>query len=103
MSRLTAVSILMFGLFLLLFSPFNAHARTSGLFDQGHGQRFLIERGGDLDLSLFAGTFRDRGAEVSTSSAPLTEKLLHGVDVLVISGPFRPFTPEEIEAVARDG
>lgn len=101
MSRLPAAPFFLFSLFLLLFSPFNAHARTAVLFDQGHGQRFLIERGGDLDLSLLAGTFRDLGDEVSTSTAPLTEKLLHGVDVLVISGPFRPYTTEEIEAVAR--
>ena len=101
MSRLPLVPFLLFSLLLLLVSPFNAHARTAVLFDQGHGQRFLIERGEDLDLSLLAGTFRDLGADVSTSSSPLTEKLLHGVDVLVISGPFRPYTPEEIEAVAR--
>jgi Domain of unknown function (DUF4350) len=101
MSRLALVPILMFSLLLLLFPPVNAHARTAVLFDQGHGQKFLIERGGSLDLSLLAGTFRDLGAEVSTTSKPLTEKLLSGVDVLLVSGPFRPFSREEIEAVAR--
>ena len=101
MSRLPRVPILMFSILFLLFSTVHAHARTSVLFDQGHGQRFLIERGGDLDLSLLAGTFRDLGHKVSTSTDPLTEKLLDGVDILLISGPFRPYSPEEIETVAR--
>jgi hypothetical protein len=101
MSRLTLVLILMFSFSLLLFPPAKAHARTTVLFDQGHGQKFLIERGGDLDLSALARTFRDLGDDVSTSSAPVTEKLLHGVDILVISGAFRPYTREEAEAVGR--
>ena len=85
----------------MLLLPFMAHARMMVLFDQGHGQRFLIERGGDLDLSLFAGAFRDLGFEVSTSSAPLTAKLLNEVDVLLISGPFRPYSTEELETVTQ--
>jgi hypothetical protein len=86
---------------ILLFSTVHAYARSSVLFDQGHGQRFLIERGGDLDLSLLAGTFRDLGHEVSTSIVPLTDKLLAGFDVLLISGSFLPYSPEEIETVNR--
>jgi uncharacterized protein DUF4350 len=101
MSRLTRVPILMLSILFLLFSTVPSHARTSVLFDQGHGQRFLIERGGDLDLSLFAGTFRDLGHQVSISTDALTGKLLDGVDILLISGPFRPYSPEEIETVAR--
>jgi hypothetical protein len=101
MSRLPEVSILIFSLLFLLISTMHAHAGTKVLFDQGHGQRFLIERGGDLDLSLLAGTFQDLGQDVSTSSAPLTGKLLAGVDVLLISGSFKPYTQEEIDAVSR--
>ena len=101
MSRLPRVSVLMFSILFLLFSTVYAHAGSSVLFDQGHGQRFLIERGGDLDLSLFAGTFRDLGHNVLTSTDPLTDKLLDPVDILLISGPFRPYSPEEIETVAR--
>ena len=101
MSRLPRVPILMFSILFLLLSTVHAYARTSVLFDQGHGQRFLIEQGGDLDLSLLAGTFRDLGHKVSTSTDSLTEKLLDGVDILLISGPFRPYSPEEIETVAR--
>lgn len=101
MSRLTRVFVLMFSILFLLFSTVYAHAGSSILFDQGHGQRFLIERGEDLDLSLLAGTFRDLGHNVSTSTDPLTEKLMAGVDILLISGPFRPYSPEEVETVAR--
>ena len=101
MSRRPRVSILMLSILFLLFSTVHSHARTSILFDQGHGQRFLIERGGDLDLSHLAGTFRDLGHEVSTSTVPLTDKLLAGVDVLLISGSFQPYSPEEIETVNR--
>jgi hypothetical protein len=101
MPRRPGVHILIFSILLLLFSTLHAHAGTKVLFDQGHGQRFLIERGGDLDLSLLAGAFRDLGHDVSTSTAPLTEKLLARIDVLLISGPFRPYSLEEIETVTR--
>ena len=99
MSRRPRVFILIFSILTLFFSTVQAHSGTKVLFDQGHGQRFLIERGGDLDLSLLAGTFRDLGHEVSTTSAPLTEKLLAGIDILLISGPFQPYSREEIEVV----
>ena len=95
------LTILILIIFPLLDPPGAAHARTSVLFDQGHGQKFLIERGGDLDLSLLAGTFRDLGHDVATTSAPMSDALLNGLDILVISGPFKPFTGEEIEAVVR--
>ena len=101
MSRRSTMPILILSILILFCSTVQAHARTKVLFDQGHGQRFLIERGGDLDLSLLAGIFRDLGHEVSTTSVPLSDRLLEGVDVLLISGPFRPYSPEEIETVNR--
>ena len=101
MSRLTKVPVLMLSILFLLFSALPAHAGTSVLIDQGHGQRFLIERGGDLDLSLLAGTFRDLGHQCFDLHRPTYGKLLEGVDILMISGPFRPYSPEEIETVAR--
>jgi len=100
MSRLPRIPILIFSFLFLFLSTVHAHAKRV-LFDQGHGQRFLIERGGDLDLSLLAGTFREVGYDVSTFSVPLTDKLLEGVDVLFISGSFQPYSPEEIETVNR--
>lgn len=75
--------------------------RTTVLFDESHGQKFLIEKQGPLDLSGLAGLFRDQGLEVKTSSATITEETLAGVDSLVVSGPFVPFTPAESDAATR--
>ena len=69
------------------------------LFDQGHGQAFVIEETGDLQLSGLAGLFRDAGFEVKASKQTITPQLLSGVDCLVISGPFVPFTAEEAENI----
>ncbi len=76
-----------------------AWARTV-LFDQGHGQRFVADQEGELDLSGLAGVFRAGGFSVRTSGGPVTEAGLAGVDVLVVSGPFAPYTPDERQAVA---
>jgi hypothetical protein len=77
-----------------------AHARQTVLFDQGHGQLFAIERNGDLDLSRLAALFKDAGCDVTSTASPLTNKLLSGVDALVLSGTFKPYSPEEIETIA---
>ena len=76
------------------------HARQSVLFDQGHGQLFTIEKTGDLDISHLAVLFRDAGFAVTSAAGPLGADLLAGVDALVLSGAFKPYTPEEIEAIA---
>ncbi len=69
------------------------------LFDEGHGQRFSPDRTGPLDLSSFARVFRGAGFTVRTSSGPLTDEALAGVDALVISGPFHPYSAEELDTV----
>jgi hypothetical protein len=69
------------------------------LFDQGHGQAFVIEETGDLQLSALAGLFNDAGFEVKGSRQAITPQLLSGVDCLVISGPFALFTTEEAENI----
>lgn len=71
------------------------------LFDQGHGQKFRVEKRGDLDLSKLAGLFRAAGHAVKTSSGRLTDAALSDVDALVISGPFTALEPAEIDAVLR--
>lgn len=81
-----------------------AHAVENGariLFDQGHGQRFLIEEKGELQLSKLADVMRGRGATVASTGKPLDDELLKGVSALVISGPFESLRPGEVEAVAR--
>ncbi|HEY5973706.1 MAG TPA: DUF4350 domain-containing protein [Geobacteraceae bacterium] len=69
------------------------------LFDQAHGQRFVIEEKGPLHLSGLAERFRTAGYTVQSSSATLTDLTLAGIDVLVISGPFATLTNEETAAV----
>ncbi len=69
------------------------------LFDQGHGQAFLIERTGELDLSGIATLFRDAGFRVKVSTKAISQKVLSETDALIISGPFIPFSAEEIKAI----
>jgi len=72
------------------------------LFDQGHGQRFKIGDTGDLQLSKFSETLSATGGtEVHQTTALLTDDTLKGVTALVISGPFKPLQPDEIETVLR--
>jgi len=73
------------------------------LFDQGHGQHFLIEKSGELDLSQLAATFTAQGFQVKSSSPdhPFTDEALANVSTLVISGAFQPMTDAEVEAVKR--
>lgn len=91
-----------FSLFLILLVSLSApafayHPRI--LFDQGHGQAFLIEKQGDLQLSGLARLLADQGYEVSSTLHPLTPELLGSTDALIISGSFRPYTDTEIQAV----
>jgi hypothetical protein len=86
-------------LLLLFFASPSAGGEKQGavvMFDQGHRQRFLVEREGDLDLSRIAGLFREHGAKVEISKGPVTRELLAGVDVFVISGPFATYSADEI-------
>lgn len=65
------------------------------LFDQGHGQRFVIERNGELDLSSWAELFKAQGVEVVSSQAPLDQLNLDAYTALIISGAFKPFSSAE--------
>jgi hypothetical protein len=71
------------------------------MFDQGHGQKFLIEKDGDLQLSKLAGLFKNEGYTVKTGTGLISEETLKGVTVLVISGAFAPVSPAEIDTVVR--
>ncbi len=74
-------------------------SRSTILFDEGHGQQFLMEKQGPLDLSALSGLFRDQGLDVKASSTPMTDDSLAHVEALVVSGPFVPFTLAETDAV----
>lgn len=84
-----------------LLSASAAIAAPVMLVDQGHGQRFVIEKEEALQLSSFASVMKQEGFEVRSGSEPLTDDSLKGVSVLVISGPFVALLPSEVEAVTR--
>lgn len=71
------------------------------LFDEAHGQRFLVGKHGPLDLSTFAALFGRHGWKVRTGTAPLSASAIANVDAIVISGAFAPLTPGEGDAVLR--
>lgn len=71
------------------------------LFDNSHGERFLIGEKGPLHLSGLVEILRTAGAEVATLEHPISDTSLAGADALVISGAFSPLHPNEIEALVR--
>ena len=85
----------------LLLSAVPSFAAPVLLVDQGHDQRFVIEKNEQLHLSSFAAVMKQEGFDVRSSKEPLTEEALRGVVALVISGPFKALEPAEVEAVAR--
>ncbi|MBI5484673.1 MAG: DUF4350 domain-containing protein [Deltaproteobacteria bacterium] len=70
------------------------------LFDQGHGQRFLIEDSGPLQLSGLSGIVRGHGANPGSTKNELNDETLRNYKALVISGPFTALSRNEVEAVA---
>ena len=75
--------------------------QTRVLFDEGHAQQFRAGSDGPLDLSGLAALFFDHDASVGTSREAITDNALSNVDVLIISGPFAPILPAEMEAITR--
>lgn len=73
------------------------------LFDQGHGQHFLVGNKGELDLSKLGETFTGQGFQVKASSPdqPFSDELLSGVSTLIISGAFKPITDGEIGVIKK--
>lgn len=71
------------------------------MVDQGHGQRFLVEQEGELHLSRLAAILGEEGLRVETGREQLTDASLGKAAALVISGPFSPLAPKEVEAVVR--
>jgi len=78
----------------------------TAVFDENHGQRSVVEKTGDRDLSRLAGELEAEGLTVKINRAPITGEALSRVDALIISGPLDAFTADEITAVTdfvRDG
>ena len=71
------------------------------IFDEVHGQRFVIEKEGDLQLSGFSGLLKRKGYDVKINAGRINDATLYGTDVLIISGAFQPLSAEETDAVVR--
>lgn len=71
------------------------------LFDEGHGQAFLVGGERPLDLSLLGALFRGQGSQVRRHAGALTDADLVDVSALVVSGPFAAFSAEEIAVITR--
>ena len=90
------------GLFLLSLAVVQAEAeKRTVIFDQGHGQKFVIENEGDLQLSGLSGLLKKEGYDVKVNAGQINDAALNTADVLLISGAFQPFSPEEINAIIR--
>lgn len=84
----------------LFLCAFSGNAQASNvMIDQGHGQAFLVEKNGALDLSGLGKILESQGSEVKVNSQTFHDSSFDGIDALVISGPFRPMSDEEIDAV----
>ena len=90
-----------FAVFLISVSSLSLAGQRTVLFDEGHGQKFLVEQNGPLDLSELSNLFQKEGLRIKTSKGEITNEVLVGVDALVISGAFVPLTPPEIETIVR--
>jgi hypothetical protein len=90
------------GLFLLSSAVVHAEVKKrTVIFDQGHGQQFLIEKEGDLQLSKLSGLLKGKGYDVKVNAGQINDSALNAADVLIISGAFQPLSTEEADAVIR--
>lgn len=86
---------------LCLMMTAHAAAAQTVLFDTGHGERFLADGKGPLQLSDFATICRAAGLKVATLDQPISDRILSATDAVVISGAFQPLAPQEIDALVR--
>lgn len=94
---------LMVGLLLLAASLFGVPAQAAErvvLFDQGHGQRFMIEGDEPLGLAALADEFRAQGLTPRTLKGGMSAESLQGAAALVLSGPFQPLGGDEMAAIS---
>lgn len=71
------------------------------LVDEAHGEKFVVEAPGDLDLSQFADRLRAAGCALEVNHEPLTGERLARVDGVVISGAFKQFSEADVDALLR--
>jgi hypothetical protein len=90
-----------FAILLIFVNSLGFADQSTILFDEGHGQKFLVEQNGPLDLSKISNLFQNEGLRIKTSKVEITNEVLVGVDALVISGAFMTVIPPEVEAIIR--
>ena len=91
--------VLLLALVFLSSSIAHSVAAPTVLFDESHGQQFVIGKNGPLDLSELANLYQVNGFTVSRHTDGLNKEALASVDVLILSGPFLPLSESEVEAV----
>jgi hypothetical protein len=102
MKQKSLILSLFIGLFLLSLAVVQAEVnKLTVIFDQGHGQKFVIEKEGELQLSRLSGLLNGKGYNVKINVGQINDTTLNTADVLIISGAFQPLLPEEINAVIR--
>ena len=101
MHRLTVLLCFITTLLLGVTAASAGESKPKILFDEGHGQRFLINGSGELQLSKFAEIISASGTQADTIKEPLSDESLKGASALVISGSFKPLQADEVDAVMR--
>lgn len=101
MNRIIGLCMVVSAVFVFNGMAFADEGTTNVLFDEGHNQRFVIEKKGDLQLSGLADLIRGKGLTVASTDKQLSDESLKDISALVISGPFQALKPEEIESVVR--
>ena len=100
MKRLKTIIFAIFLVVLLIFvNALGFAEQKTVLFDEGHGQKFLFNQSGPLDLSELSKIFQNEGLHIETNKGKITNEVLAKANALVISGAFLPVTPSEIEAI----
>jgi hypothetical protein len=96
------IVFLSISLFLLSLAVVQAETKKrTVIFDQGHGQKFVIEKEGDLQLSRLSGLLKGKGYDVKVNAGQIDDAALKTANVLLISGAFQPLSAEETDAVIR--
>lgn len=93
------LAILVISIYFVLSGFKTNNEKPIVIFDQGHGQKFVIEEKGPLHLSVLSSLFKEQGFMVNTNTQQISDKILNGANVLVISGAFLPLKSSETDAV----
>src|SRR5665647_689111 len=96
---LQRLSLCLVLLIVMTFTAAAAEKRSVVLFDEAHGEKFLPQEESPLALTKLGDLFIARGFKLRVTKEALTPASLADVDAVVISGPFAPFAPQEIDAL----